>query len=61
MIGPKEKREVHRGKDSEGTYYKWGLTGKKYYYTVGNNTSRLAAMEKAKKQKIAAAIHTFRR
>ena len=34
---------VKRGSDKLGSYYRWGLHGKKYYYKVGNNRSRLLA------------------
>lgn len=41
---------VHRSKDSDGPYYQWGDSGKKYHYEAGNTESREAAKEKAKKQ-----------
>jgi hypothetical protein len=41
---------VHRGKDSEGPYYQWGGSGKKYHYQAGDKASRDAAKEKAEKQ-----------
>lgn len=41
---------VHRRKDSKGPYYEWGDSGKKYHYTAGDEKSRDAAKEKAKKQ-----------
>lgn len=41
---------VRRGKDSKGTYYKWGDSGKKYYYETGNKKSREKAKEKARTQ-----------
>jgi hypothetical protein len=44
---------VHRGKDSNGSYYQWGKSGKKYYYTSGNKKSRDVAKNKAKKQAVA--------
>lgn len=31
-------------------YYKWGDSGKKYKYTIGNRKSRENAKNKAKKQ-----------
>ena len=40
---------IHRGKDSEGSYYQWGGR-KKYYYTPGNVASRERARDKAVKQ-----------
>ncbi len=41
---------VHRGKDSEGPYYQWGKSGKKYRYTAGDKGSRESAKAKAEKQ-----------
>lgn len=41
---------IHRGKDSIGSFYQWGNSGKKYYYTTGNTTSRNNAYNKAAKQ-----------
>lgn len=41
---------VHRGKDTEGPFYQWGDSGKKYHYTAGNDKSRKAAKQKAEKQ-----------
>ena len=41
---------VHRRTDSKGTYYQWGGSGKKYYYTSGNARSRTVAKNKAAKQ-----------
>lgn len=38
------------GKDSTGSYYKWGNTGKKYYYKTGSKRSRELAKKKAMKQ-----------
>lgn len=50
---PKRQEEpmpVHRSKDSQGPYYQWGDSGKKYHYTAGDRTSREKAKEKAEKQ-----------
>lgn len=41
---------TQRGKDSKGCFYKWGKSGKKYYYKVGSATSRENAKKKANKQ-----------
>lgn len=41
---------IRRGKDSQGPYYKWGKSGKKYHYTKGNKKSRSAAKSRAKRQ-----------
>jgi len=37
-------------KDSKGYYYMFGIKGKKYYYHVGDEKSRLEALDKCKKQ-----------
>jgi hypothetical protein len=44
---------VHRGKDKKGPYYRYGSSGKKYYYIPGNKRSRAIALSKAKRQGIA--------
>jgi hypothetical protein len=41
---------VHRGKDSDGPYYQWGESGKKYRYEPGNKSGRERAKDKARKQ-----------
>lgn len=41
---------IHRKKDSHGTYYQWGNSGKKYYYKTGNKKSRENAFKKARMQ-----------
>lgn len=41
---------VHRGKDSDGPYYQWGDSGRKYHYEAGKKQSREAAKRKATKQ-----------
>jgi hypothetical protein len=41
---------VQRGKDSDGPYYQWGESGKKYRYQTGDKSSREAAKKKATKQ-----------
>jgi hypothetical protein len=41
---------VQRGKDSEGPYYKWGKSGKKYHYATGEKSSREMARKKAEQQ-----------
>jgi len=35
-------------------YYQWGDSGKKYYYTPGNDRSRKRARARARKQQAAA-------
>lgn len=45
---------VMRGQDEEGTYYRWGKTGKKYYYRPGDENSRRRAKLRAQQQGIAA-------
>lgn len=39
---------VHKGEDEKGTFYQWGKSGKKYYYT--DELSEKEAIEKANKQ-----------
>lgn len=39
-----------RGNNIHGCFYKWGKTGKKYYYISGNNRSRNLAKSRAMKQ-----------
>ncbi|MFZ0012941.1 MAG: hypothetical protein WAL25_02385 [Acidimicrobiia bacterium] len=41
---------VHRSKDSDGPYYQWGDSGKKYHYEAGNKSSREEAKQKAQRQ-----------
>lgn len=45
------------GKDKDGTFYKWGQSGHKYYYIAGNKKSRNIAKRKAIDQAIAIAIN----
>ena len=45
---------VASGKDSKGSFYRWGSSGKKYYYTPGNKASQGAARKKAAAQGAAA-------
>ncbi len=42
----------HRGERMG--WYKWGQSGKKYYYTPGNETARKRAKTKAEQQRDAA-------
>ena len=42
---------VHLGSDSNGKYYQWGTSGKKYYFT--SEKTKKIAKEKATKQGIA--------
>jgi hypothetical protein len=51
---------VRRGKDSKGTYYQWGKSGKKYYYKTGNKASRTRAKNKALKQALAIRLKRLR-
>ena len=39
-----------RGNNIHGYFYKWGNTGKKYYYISGNNRSRNLAKLRAMRQ-----------
>lgn len=41
---------VERGKDTVGSFFRWGTSGKKYYYTSGSARSRDYAREKAARQ-----------
>lgn len=36
--------------DKDGPYFQYGETGKKYYFTPGNQRSRLIAWNRCKKQ-----------
>jgi hypothetical protein len=51
---------VQRKKDSEGPYYQWGNSGKKYHYEAGNKASRERAKNKATKQGQAARASGYR-
>jgi len=51
---------VQRGRDNQGSFYRWGEHGKKYYYTTNNDTSRKYAAERARKQGIAIKINQGR-
>jgi hypothetical protein len=51
---------VQRGKDSDGAYYQWGDSGKKYHYEAGNDSSRERAKDKAEKQGRAARANGYR-
>lgn len=52
---------VQRGSDSNGPYYRWGDSGKKYYYTSNSVTSRENAKDKARRQGAAIKISQGRR
>jgi hypothetical protein len=41
---------IKRGTDSKGPFFRYGLSGKKYYYTPGDKESRDKARNKAGKQ-----------
>lgn len=45
---------VQRKQDSKGNFYRWGKSGAKYHYTVGDADSRKKAEKKAQKQGAAA-------
>ena len=55
---------VHRGtairKGKRVGWYRWGNHGKKYYYTLGSESSRKRARAKAEKQGRAARAHGYR-
>lgn len=48
---------LKRGVDQYGSYYKYGSTGKKYYYLVHSKHSRKIAYNKAKRQGVAIRIN----
>mgnify|MGYP001242567856 CR=1 FL=1 len=55
------RNPIKRGRDSKGTYMRWGKsTGKKYYYKAGNKKSREAARKKAHAQAKAAFAGGYR-
>jgi hypothetical protein len=41
---------VKRGEDSNGPYYQWGGTGKKYHYPAGDKDARERAKKQANRQ-----------
>ena len=51
---------VHRGRDSQGSYYQWGSRGAKYYYEPGNVQCRANAYRRALRQGQAAYAHGYR-
>lgn len=50
---------VHRSKDSQGPYYQWGESGKKYHYEAGDKSSRERAKAKAERQGRAARANGY--
>jgi len=50
---------VHRGIDSKGPYYQWGLKGKRYYYIANNFLSRIKAFNKAARQGRAIKVNNY--
>ena len=52
---------VERGRDTNGCFFRYGKSGKKYYYIAGNERSRNIAKNKAKKQGVAIAISKSRK
>ena len=51
---------IIRGRDSYGSYYKFGEKGTKYYYTTSDTRSRKAAYDLAKRQGAAIKISQIR-
>lgn len=51
---------VHQGKDSNGTYYQWGSSGKKYYYSADSSESKSRAKNKAENQGQAAYANGYK-
>jgi hypothetical protein len=41
---------IQNGRDARGPYYRWGDSGKKYYYLAGHVRSRKAAHDRALRQ-----------
>lgn len=41
---------VQKGNDSNGSYFRWGEHGKKYYFDSNSNRSKQLARKKAEKQ-----------
>lgn len=41
---------VRRGRDSEGPFYQWGETGRRYRYTPGDEEGRRRAKRRAEAQ-----------
>jgi len=41
---------VHRGKDSKGPFYQWGMHGAHYHYQPNDKRSRERAKKKAARQ-----------
>jgi len=44
---------VQLGKDKTNCFARWGRSGKKYYYTCGNENARKKAKQKAYEQGLA--------
>ena len=44
---------VKQGKDAEGSFFRYGKSGKKYYFDPDSEQSKKLAMKKAKKQETA--------
>lgn len=51
---------VKRGKHRDGPHYQWRDSGKKYHYTSGDERSREAAKEKARRQGVASRAAGYR-
>ena len=49
---------VERKADTRGSYYRWGQSGAKYYYTPNNKQSRENAKQSAMRQ--GRAVHAYR-
>lgn len=44
---------IRSGKDKQGTFYRWGTTGKKFYFDPESESSKSRALGRAKKQEAA--------
>ena len=52
---------IFKGHDNFGYYYKYGKSGKKYYYTTYDRDTRDKAYNKAKRQGIAIRMSKMRK
>lgn len=51
---------VHYGRDSEGPFYQYGHSGKKYRYNPGSEASRKRAKQKAHIQEAAIVANGYK-
>lgn len=55
-----QKMPIHRGKDSEGSFWQWGQHGAKYHWKKGSVKSCWQAYKKAQAQAKAAHANGWR-